>query len=709
MMIASLILLSLLSSSFVVKNAHAALATAPYTTAELNAKLYGGVQQAIDWDKACYDGMVANRNAGMPARTAINEAPSYRSLQWMSLADTSTQNNSSRTAPIIVNYGTKSVPLQLNMIQFICAALVSPDGAGDTFSYNDQRVVRSLNNANDRAPNPMGGGDNWPARTDSRFRIDKMQVTQGNGHITGAAVGQYISTARQNNTRYWFASPVGFNFVANSPNGLTADTIVKIRFTLRGFNTYYYNTYQCYANSLYQTDPFNINRCDENDVTLSIAINIRYNYNITPTAGLGGQTSIEPSGTANVSNVVTKAAGGTDTAPTDWRLTELDYAPGTTLTAADIAARDSATDPCGAFIATQRTVCKDAERNPTAVFKNATTTYSPSYGYVAPNNLAPGTKICFVSSVSAPTQSAAPVWRHSAMVCMVAAKKPKVQFQGSDVAVGGNIETSVSLAGTAPAKMYGSWVEYGAFAVGTSTGFASGSGYAGGTIAPTDQLNRLTFANVDNAGGNSYGHYTLPAATTLLSDQFASASSIGVPTSNLGSLNSGTYKTTDLTINASDIGQDGANRGKSIIIVASGTVKIVGDINYKGPGGGDSFSSPSQLPQVVIIANKIDIAGSVGQVDAWLLTTGADGSVNTCSDRLPSDPLNAGVCNKKLTVSGPVSTQHLYLRRTGGSDIAGDSAELFNLRPDAYIWAYLQASQNGKAETVYSVELPPRF
>ena len=222
-------------------------------------------------------------------------------------------------------------------------------------------------------------------------------------------------------------------------------------------------------------------------------------------------------------------------------------------------------------------------------------------------------------------------------------------------------------------------------------------------------MNKLTFANIDNNGISSFGHYALPAASTLLSDQFRSAASSGAPASDLGILNSGTYNTTNLTINASNIGQDASNKGKSIIIIASGTVNIVGDINYKAQGGSDVFKDPSQIPQVVIIANQINIAGSVGQVDAWLLTTGATGAINTCSDRAPTGPLNAGVCDNKLMVNGPVSTQHLYLRRTGGSDITGDSAELFNLRPDAYIWAYLQASQNGKAQTVYSVELPPRF
>jgi hypothetical protein len=681
------------------QQANAALSTPPYTTAELNAKLYGGVQQAIDWDRMCYDDLRANRRAGMPPRQAINSAPSYRALQWMSLRDTATQNNSSRTAPIVVDYGTTSVPLQLNIVKFLCAALVSPDGAGADFAYTNFRVVRNLNNANDRAPNPMGGNTNWPALTDTRFRIDDIDVVQGNGRITGTAVGKYIGTARQSNTRYWFAEPVDFDFVSNSPNGLTEDTEVKVRFTLRGYNTYYYNTYQCYENGneyMYPPDPIDIRRCDQGTVTLSIRIQIRSQFDLTPTATLNGQSSIEPGGTANVTNRVAKEAGGTDSDPTDWRLTEYVYGPGSAPNAAAKTARDSAGNPCAAFTAAGRSVCRDAQRNANAVFRNASTTFTPGYTYTAPGNLPAGSSVCFVASVSEPTQSAAPVWRHSAMVCMLVSVKPKVQVWGSDVRVRGDIETSTS---TANNLLFGSWVEYGAFSVGQNTDFASGSGLNGGSATPNQEMwSKLTFANVDDSQVAQFGSFTLLTVTPLAAQFMNNQGAVGY-SPNLGLLQSGTYKMTNGTVNASAIGA-----GKSIIIVASGTVTIQGNITYDG----GPFNNINQLPQVVIIANQINIAGSVSRVDGWLVTTGANDSINTCSDRAVNAPLNSTVCNTKLTVNGPVSTSHLHLRRTASAN-PNDSAELFNLRPDAYLWAQLQANQGGKARTVYTTELPPRF
>jgi hypothetical protein len=702
----ALIAVSIVATTFVTtKDTHAALAKAPYTTAELNAKLYGGVQQAIDWDKVCYDGVREERKAGHDPRQSINGAPSYQGKQWLSLADTTTVNNSSRTAPIVVDYGTKTVPLQLNMVKFLCAGLVSPDGAGADYKYTDQRVVRVVSNANDRKPNPMGGNTNWPALTDTRFRIDNIQVVQGDGHITGTAVGKYIGTARQENTRYWFATPTGFNFVSNSPDGLTSDIEVKIKFTLRGYNTYYNTTYQCYANNLYTYPPdnLNINKCNQNVVTLSVMIHVNNIFDLTPTATLN-QTSIEAGGTANVKNTVAQTDVGPNSNETDWRLTELDYAPGKTLTTAEKQAKNGAGDPCGAFTSNGRVACNTVQRNDKMVFKNPSTVFDPLYGYTAPGNIPPGTKVCFVASVSKPTPAASPVWRHSAMVCMTVSKKPKVQIWGGDIAVRGNIETSTNIK---DGKTFGSWVEYGAFSVGTNTRFASGSGTNGNQ--PDDNQaawSKLTFANKDDSGADAFGEYTTltnfrPAPGvasyfgSILNKQPVGAASVD--------LNNLTFNNSDpiqirtagnLTITGGNIPP-----GKSVVIIATGTVSIEGDINYSDA----AMNSINDIPQVVIISKDINIKDSVKRVDSWLV---ASGTINTCNNF--AGKLTIAKCSTALVVNGPVVTNKLVLNRTAGADV-GDPAERFNLRPDAYLWAQLEGSGSNKAQTVYSVELPPRF
>jgi hypothetical protein len=132
-------------------------------------------------------------------------------------------------------------------------------------------------------------------------------------------------------------------------------------------------------------------------------------------------------------------------------------------------------------------------------------------------------------------------------------------------------------------------------------------------------------------------------------------------------------------------------------------VTIAGNIDYAGTG----LASLRDIPQLVIIAKNINIQQSVTNVDAWLI---ASSTVNTCSNS--GAKLSGDICKELLTIHGPVVADKLVLNRTAGSGTgpaSGDPAEIINLRPDAYLWAQLVASGSGKAETVKTVELPPRF
>jgi hypothetical protein len=165
-----------------------------------------------------------------------------------------------------------------------------------------------------------------------------------------------------------------------------------------------------------------------------------------------------------------------------------------------------------------------------------------------------------------------------------------------------------------------------------------------------------------------------------------------------------------MTITGGNIGQT-AGKGTSIIIRAAGKVTISGDITYNGPGGSDTFASFDQIPQVVIIANDISILNSATHIDAWLETQ-AGGTINTCGDVGPEVSLTLLTCPDQLVINGQVGTSHLYLRRTAGADnadLAGDPAEIINLPAQTYAWAQRWASESGKAQTVYTRQLPPRF
>lgn len=434
---------------------------------------------------------------------------------------------------------------------------------------------------------------------------------------------------------------------------------------------------------------------------------VPFNYNLTPSVtgpnGVGVVGGPIATVTPKVNNqLVGNASATTDSPSVEWQLKRVEVAPGGSI---PLTQQENNSAPCAHY----GNSCT-AKGSGTRTFPAGSTALAALTGETIAPNTPVGTQICYTLSIRPYSQTSGN-WRHSAPVCVKVSKQPKVQVWGGDVRTRGGIETGTTVINSGGTdKLFGSWVEYGGFSVGANDGFASGAGLNNGnTNMSAAAWNKLTFANIDNSGSSSFGRYTLDALPTI-TDQFIGAPSGGAFNSDLGALSSGTYAVGSVTISASAVGQTGGV-GKSIIIVSSGTVTIAGDITYTGVAG-DTFTATSQIPQVVIIARNINITGGAGRVDAWLLTSPSGGAINTCSDRPVGAALNSTVCSNLLTVNGPVVTDHLYLRRTAGSDsvaAAGAPAEVFNLRSDAYIWAYARASQSGKAQTVYSVELPPRF
>ena len=155
-----------------------------------------------------------------------------------------------------------------------------------------------------------------------------------------------------------------------------------------------------------------------------------------------------------------------------------------------------------------------------------------------------------------------------------------------------------------------------------------------------------------------------------------------------------------------------------------------------------NMNSYDDIPQVIIIAKNINIKASVTQIDAWLIATGsnptgntldANGNINTCSvdgstniTTGANPTLNSTLCKKTLLFNGPVLANKVTLNRTNvqngqntsarvstanlNSDFgSATAAEIFNLRPDTYLWAYRQATKYEYASTVYTKELAPRL
>ena len=430
-------------------------------------------------------------------------------------------------------------------------------------------------------------------------------------------------------------------------------------------------------------------------------------YDLKPTATIkGSQTVVEPGGSVTVENKVNNE-GKDKSGSTIWRLTEMVFSPGATLNASDKAGRDNELDPCAAsgekaFPSAGRTSCKTSPgQDRTNEIFDPSNPKTSDYTFNVPSNTPVGTKFCFTTSVKPPAQDKLNQWRHSALQCIIVAKKPKVQVWGGDVRAGGTISASTN---TLDGKTYGSWGEYGALSNGQNTGFASGNGLnSGNANSAQSGWSGLTFANT--GGTCTFGCYNFTLTSRSLTDQFGTGNALPGG-GDINSWPNGTYTTNGLTLSGITI-----NKGKSIVIISTGTVTINGDIAYNdGP-----YTSLKDIPQLVIRAPVINIQGNVGRVDAWLfaITATNSGVLNTCSDVGVDAQLTANICNNQLAINGPVVADKIYLRRTAGSDgsepTRGKPAETFNLRADAYLWGSGYTNGKGKVRTVYTKELAPRF
>ncbi len=445
-----------------------------------------------------------------------------------------------------------------------------------------------------------------------------------------------------------------------------------------------------------------------------------YNYSLTPsmTSPTNGDVLEDPQPTLRVNGAV-RNNGPTDSKPNiNWRITKIRYDRGVTILRQSGGSREtgpSSPSPCDGIL-TGYVECTPVNANDQSVYpRNNVVAHA---GDTSTNDYAVGTRICFAMSVRQFNQSTEN-WLHSDLACYVVGKKPKVNILGGDLFVGRSL-AGVTVTGnsrvltgnsTNSTGIYGSWAEYAIAPRGTVTAMASGSGHVGGNAVVRSLL---TFANSGNTTAPcTSGHGCYKHGTTMpdISARFRTTPATSViGSSNLGSVASGVYRGSGpITISRSNIAA-----GKSIIINAPNSdVTITDNIEYAaGP-----FTTAAQIPQVVIIARNITINAGVERVDAWLIapgvragTTMTHGVIRTCD--LATANIRSDRCNRPLTVNGPVIANRLSMLRTGGSEPGtrrGEPAEVFNFRPDAYIWALQQSQAGGRVTTVSTKELPPRF
>lgn len=435
------------------------------------------------------------------------------------------------------------------------------------------------------------------------------------------------------------------------------------------------------------------------------------NFDLT-TSISGNTRAAEPGATVTISPTINNS-GATASSSASWRVIQRIVREGQTIPGAG----GSAIAPEAYYGAGSTAI-----RNGSGTFPRGATAIA-SFGTVMPD-IGINDRVCFALSVT-PRSSTSSNWYHSDPFCVVIAKSPKLQVIGGDVIVGtgasaSNIVTSfVRKNVSGQDRTFGSWGEYAIAVNGTIVGMASGAGYSGGAIGNFCSVSLLT---VTNAGTNvctdatPKGGYAVSSALPAISDRFVSSQ-----TQNLGATAAidigdaalqGIYTVAD-SLTITNTGAASLPVGKWIVINAPrADVTISDSLLYTS----QSLSSISEIPQLIIIADTISIEADVQRVDAWLVATGDSGTINTCSEisdpAQAGSPLTANRCVEQLTVNGPVVAKRLLLYRTAGAGTlssSGDPAEVFNLRPDAYLWAAYYNSTAGRVPTVTTRELPPRF
>lgn len=456
-------------------------------------------------------------------------------------------------------------------------------------------------------------------------------------------------------------------------------------------------------------------------------------YNLLPKTTTGGANSAkaETGGTLPpITYDVDKTGGAPTSRSTNWQLARCVYPPGYAPASNYTDAAPNNTSNAVATYNARGGTCRDAG-NGTTTFSSATTNLGTISNDTA-GTLAVGARVCYILSVNPPSDTAAAnIWRHSTPVCVVISKLPKVQVLGGDLRTAGLASTSLSartvVGPTTTTFTYGSWVEYGIFAVGSVTGTASASALANGqsgslACSTTATVSRASLTFTNSAGGSPWcsnttqnGLYATSRPLPDIGALFSTASASLVATNDLSDQSKqGVFTTNGTTTPTLNLAGGTINPGRWVVINAPGTtITITGNITYSNA----RLTSIADIPQVVIIAKNIIIADGVTNIDAWLVAKGADtatdGKIITCQTAGEMTSLTGLQCTQQLQVNGPVIANKLFLGRTAGSGgllaDAGTPAEVFDLRPDAYLWAYHHATTNGRVQTVFTTELPPRL
>lgn len=157
--------------------------------------------------------------------------------------------------------------------------------------------------------------------------------------------------------------------------------------------------------------------------------NVPYNYTLTPSVSSDSSSAVEARSEITVNPMITNS-GPTKSTNVAWQLTRIQVNKDGTIP--NSTGGNSAAAACGTYFRNSTSSCSVVASGSSVV--NASGLSLPAHSEVV-EDLEIGTKICYSLSVQPYTHNSTQ-WRHSAPICIVVGKKPKVQVWGGDLLVG---------------------------------------------------------------------------------------------------------------------------------------------------------------------------------------------------------------------------------------------------------------------------------
>lgn len=669
----------------------------------------------VGWENECTDAFNTNK-ASMPSGTTAQQRAVVNASAYVQNVWVTRKNNPQNTNMSSVTSGT-TVDMQINEMLFLCA-IITMDPSG--FAIASSHKVTNSQYANDRAPVPDSSASqykvNQASRYESNSKIYNVSVQSGpaGSSIVNEPVGSVIGYKRDNNSRYWNASPVPFGFKTSSSlaTGTYKITIRVDYATIQTYHAYgsagtsrctlkstgdgadvsYGNFNICTVYTAYYTFNLNvqspippqnlqpsvlpkINGTAANGNVAQVGDTISFDYSVYNSGGTSNNTACSVytskyTGYHNVSNPADK--GTLTTANTGC---PRNFASGTT-------ALTNATQTIQADTANQ-TICSSLFVNPA----------SPSVGELGGE------------------------------ACVQVAARPYAKVFGGDASAGNSFGTSCTQNSTAGIAGWnqesgggyaGSGTQYAAQALGNLLDFASAQN-TNGAAAPYG----LSFANTNRTAsifGGGFGSlgdclpdYYGGLPPTAIAKSAADLSDI----SNIGS---GIFKETgDVTMSGN------INPNQRTVLYVKGNVFIDNPIRFPGSWSYDKTPLFELIVQGnIYIKNTVtDIAGTyIAQSDG---ATG--GGIYTCTTSASPLALSGSIyntcANTQLTINGQFIANQIYLMRTKNSlnnsnsnetNTSSNAAEIFNYTPANWI-AQPPAGSNNNTGSVGGYDaistLPP--